>query len=272
MGANTKIEWAHHTFNPWMGCSKVSEGCKNCYAEEMMDHRYGKAKWGPDGTRPVTSDANWKLPKKWDKEAEKAGERHRVFCASLADVFEDREDLVAPRHRLMDLIYLTPHLDWLLLTKRPDIAYWWSEKWPLRTNVWLGTSVENQKAADERIPWLLRTKSTKRFLSVEPLLGPIEFSDVSRRVDAVSVLGQRAVSGIDWVIVGGESGKKNVRPMKAEWPKSLRDQCQALNIPFFFKQWGEYGDPAVYPGAMYPIGKKLAGRKLDGREWNEVPS
>lgn len=270
MGQDTKIEWAHATFNPWMGCQKVSPGCANCYAEEMMDHRYGKVKWGPDGTRVVTSDANWKQPKKWNKQAIEEGVRHRVFCASLADVFEDRDDLVETRHRLMDLIYLTPQLDWLLLTKRPDIAYYWTEKWPLHKNVWIGTSVENQKYANERIPWLLRIPAAKRFLSVEPLLGPLSVMFAMNTIEADTIPDRSYSDHLQWVIVGGESGR-NSRPMKSQWVRHIRDECKTMHIPFFFKQWGEYGPEETYPGAMYPIGKKLAGRKLDGIEHNEVP-
>lgn len=270
MGQDTYIEWAHHTFNPWVGCYKESPGCKNCYAEEMMDHRFGKAKWGVETPRPVTSDANWKQPKKWNRLAIEAGERHRVFCASVADVFEDRDDLVMARHRLMDLIYLTPQLDWLLLTKRPDIAYYWSAKWPLHKNVWIGTSVENQATALQRVPWLLRTKATKRFLSVEPLLGPVSVMMALNSMDAGTIAGREWSDYLQWVIVGGESGR-NSRPMKSQWVRHIRDECKTMHIPFFFKQWGEYGPEETYPGAMYPIGKKLAGRKLDGIEHNEVP-
>lgn len=267
MAANTKIEWARHTFNPWIGCTKVSAGCTNCYAEEMMDKRYGKAKWGDAGSRVVTSDLNWKLPLRWDREAAAAGEKHRVFCASLADIFEEREELIPSRHRLMDLIYKTPNLIWLLLTKRSEYAYHWANMYPLFPNVWLGASVENQKAADERIPWLMATPATKRFLSMEPLLGQVTLKAFP-----------------DWVIVGGESGS-NARPMHPEWARSIRKQCEG-KASFFFKQWGEFGPdqakpvaftkvsldiPMDEPASMFKVGKKLAGRLLDGREWNEVP-
>jgi protein gp37 len=123
MAENSNIEWTHHTFNPWIGCTKVSDGCKNCYAENLMDKRYGRVKWGPQGTRVRTSEANWKKPLKWNREAEAKGERHRVFCASLADVFEDKPDqpeMEQWRLELLELIIKTPYLDWLLLTKRPE--------------------------------------------------------------------------------------------------------------------------------------------------------
>lgn len=177
MATNSKIQWTHHTFNPWRGCTKVSDGCKNCYAE-TMSKRNPKVLgiWGENGTRVVASDSMWREPHKWNAAAEKAGERHRVFCASLADVCEDRPELVEPRSRLRLLIDQTPHLNWLLLTKRPEnfgMLFWDSRsKWP--SNVWAGTSCEDQKTADERIPHLLRAPAAVRFLSCEPLLGPID--------------------------------------------------------------------------------------------------
>jgi len=302
MAANTKIEWADHTFNPWIGCTKVSAGCANCYAEEMMDHRYGKVKWGDAGTRVVTSDSNWKMPLKWDREAKAAGVKHRVFCASLADVFEDREELILPRARLMRLIRDTPNLIWMLLTKRPEYAWAWSKINPLPPNVWMGTSVENQAAADERIPWLLRIEARVHFLSMEPLLGlvkfkpewmPHEFNREPSCEHCEQCVGRDRWQDIrpgnhgpfiDWVIVGGESGTK-ARPMHPMWVNALRNQC-VPDVSFFFKQWGEYGDrqslPMVYtpvasgipmdePAPMFRLGKKRTGRLLNGREWNEVP-
>ena len=119
MAENSKIEWTDHTFNPWIGCTKVSDGCKNCYAESLMDKRWGKVKWGPQGQRQRTSDENWKKPFAWDRQAAKQGIRYRVFCASLADVFEDNDQVSDWRLDLFDMIKVTPNLDWLLLTKRP---------------------------------------------------------------------------------------------------------------------------------------------------------
>lgn len=307
MGQDSKIEWTHHTFNPWIGCSKVSPGCQFCYAEALMDKRYHKAKWGDGGTRVVTSESNWQQPYKWDKAAKKAGERHRVFCASLADVFEDRPELASPRDRLFQLISDTPNLDWLLLTKRPENIE--RLMWPSPTedipvsvlgggdylpNVWLGTSVEDQTRADERIPHLLKVPATFRFLSCEPLLGPIEFSDVTNRSDAVEQLGKPALAGIQWVIVGGESGS-GARPMHPAWARSIRDQCRAASVAFHFKQWGEFREtsyPALGCGqvcfradghhqwvpsnpaytTMDKVGKHAAGRMLDDRTWDEFPS
>lgn len=248
MGQNSAIEWTDHTFNPWMGCAKVSDGCKHCYAETMMDKRWGKVEWGPQGTRVRTSAANWNQPLKWNREAEAAGVRRRVFCASLADVFEDRPALHLWRTDLFKLIDATPHLDWLLLTKRPEnvvkMVLWDAPGCKPSGNVWFGTSVENQVTADERIPHLLRIPAAVRFLSVEPLLGKIEFSNVTKRSDAVFQLGKKAMDGIHWVIVGGESGPK-ARPMHPDWARSIRDQCLAAGVPFFFKQTGGQQKPFV---------------------------
>ena len=235
------------------------------------------------------------------------GGRRRVFCASLADVFEDRQSLVEPRTRLYRLIHQTPNLDWLLLTKRPQNvaglnarfacevdtyeAEAFSKVWMRR--IWLGVSVEDQARADERVPLLLQTPAAVRFLSIEPLLGQV---NLHGRLGPAVFSGTKCWDrGIDWVIAGGESGP-SARPMHPDWPKSLRDQCLAAGVPFFFKQWGEwapiaYGTPdgkqllkvtcngkteiIVGDGAdsinMRRVGKKAAGRRLDGREWNEFP-
>lgn len=185
MGKTTEIQWCDATFNPWWGCIKVSDGCKNCYANSL-DKRYGGNHWGPNSERRLFGDKHWAEPLKWNKEAQTAGVRKRVFCASMADVFEDREDLEEQRDRLWATIAETPFLDWLLLTKRPEnigdmIPWsdgnpnnWWKADVSMWPNVWLGTSVENQQAADERIPHLLDVPATVRFLSCEPLLGPVD--------------------------------------------------------------------------------------------------
>lgn len=196
MGERSKIEWCDHTFNPWMGCTKVSEGCKYCYAEAQMDHRWGKVEWGPQGARVRTSPANWRKPLAWNEAAEKAGRPARVFCASLADWLDEK----APIEWLADLLALiqeTPRLDWLLLTKRPEsfrarlekalslprwaettynslsVAEDWLNGIPPK-NVWLGASVENQEQADKRIPELLKIPAQVRFLSCEPLLESVD--------------------------------------------------------------------------------------------------
>jgi protein gp37 len=334
MAENSGISWTHNTFNPWRGCTKVSEGCRNCYAETMSGRNPGVLGiWGPNGNRVVAAESYWREPIKWNKQAAEAGERRRVFCASLADVFEDwdgpmmaagKEDIILGedyrasngknrltmdmvRRRLFELIRVTPWLDWLILTKRPErMAEYvrtstdsidgviagghWPSDFP---NVWLGTSAENQKAADERIPHLLQTPAAVRFLSCEPLLGPVnlsayfggEYATVDGSEDNYNF-------GVDWVIVGGESGH-DARPMHWRWAWSLRDQCQAAGVPFFFKQWGEWtsgikspmdreqGAASYMPGKYHDfgddtlalkVGKKNAGEMLDGRLWQEFPT
>lgn len=295
---NSKIEWTDHTFNPWVGCTRVSPGCQHCYAETLMADRYKKVKWGPQGARVRTSAAYWKQPLKWNREAEAAGVRRRVFCASLADVFEDKADqayeMANWREELWNLVQATPWLDWLVLTKRPEnvrpmVPFAmegnpYSElAWP--HNIWIGTSVENQQQADKRIPELLRIPAVVRFLSVEPLLGPVDLSNYQPFIQNDPRPYRRAagiLSGhISWVIVGGESGP-DARPMHRDWARSVRDQCVEAGVPFFFKQNGEWlhweDAPSDQPyswlqknGEMRRVGKKAAGRLLDGREWNEYP-
>lgn len=258
----SKIEWTTHTFNPWIGCTKVSPGCLHCYAETLMDTRYGRVKWGRGNARSRTSADNWKQPRKWNREAEahtsKTGiewtfSRPRVFCASLAD-WLDMEVPHGWRVDLLNLIEATPHLDWLLLTKRPEswsarmheaayaaplAARWIGGEAP--ANVWVGTSAEDQQRWDERLPEIEAIPAVVRFVSAEPLLGHI------------AMRGHRP----DWLIVGGESGP-GARDMEAGWVKDLRDESQAVGTKFFFKQWG---------GAD----KKAAGRELAGRTWDELP-
>lgn len=229
MGTETKIQWTDHTFNPWIGCQKVSPGCKHCYAEHNAFVRIQRSEdrelWGPKGERHVTSDANWRKPLAWNAAAEAAGKRARVFCASLADVFEDRPELEAPRRRLWDLIEATPWLDWQLLTKRPENAIAMKPpRWRYYPrNVWIGTSAEDQERWDERIPHLVRMPAFTVFVSAEPLLGPIDCGD--------------ALDCIEWVIVGGESGP-DARPFDVAWARSLVKQCQEHGSAPFVKQLG----------------------------------
>jgi len=191
MAKNSHIEWTHHTFNPWWGCAKVSAACDNCYAETWAK-RVGQQVWGKESPRRFFSDAHWEEPVLWNENARLAKTRQRVFCASMADVFERRAELKAPRQRLWDLIASTPWLDWLLLTKRPQniasMISWSQEEWP--RNVWLGTTVETQGFANKRLPHLLKHKAAVRFLSCEPLLGPI---DLTRWFRA------EGLNPIDWV-------------------------------------------------------------------------
>lgn len=300
MGENTRIEWADHTFNPWIGCTKVSPACDHCYAETLATARLGVA-WGSHAERRRTAPSTWRQPLAWNRRAEREGRRFRVFCAS--------EDW---RVELWRLIRATPHLDWLLLTKRPqniakmlpsDLDHgrgngWQNGPWP---NVWLGTTVENQAEAYRRIPHLLAVPATIRFLSCEPLLEAIDLSRIQARSEDGCLFGG---SRIDWVIAGGESGPK-ARPSHPDWFRSLRDQCQAAGVPYFHKQNGEWlpfnmgDDDSWYArhhvslplrwwdGSRWRdaegetrddaqwvarIGKKAAGALLDGREWREAPA
>lgn len=286
MTENSKIEWTDHTFNPWVGCTKISPACDNCYAEGWA-RRTGQGNlW--QGELRRTSDANWQQPIKWNRKAAEAGRRARVFAASLADVFDNQAD---PQWRsdLFALIEATPALDWLLLTKRPqNVRKMIWPKWDsgMPENIWLGTTVENQAEADRRIEHLIDAPAAVRFLSCEPLLGPVNL------FDWIGPWGERgqlqAPPMLDWVICGGESGP-GARPMHPDWARDLRDQCAAADVPFFFKQWGdlvtEDQSPLdiTLPGisyhllgdnepAFFRVGKKAAGRMLDGKQWNLPPS
>lgn len=272
MGQNSNIEWTDHTFNPWIGCTKVSPGCANCYAERQDKFRsWTPAGWGNGKPRTRTSAANWKQPLKWNRAAERdrhtaievrPGEylafeirRHRVFCASLADWLDD-EVPIEWLADLLALIYETPNLDWLLLTKRPqkwsqrmletifqiednkyeaeNRLYQWLRDWvdSLKAphNIWLGVSVENQKCATERIFELIKIPARVEFLSCEPLLGRVDLDETGLWNDNPYGLGT-----VKWVICGGESGPKR-RPFDPAWARSLRDQCRTAGVPFFFKQ------------------------------------
>ena len=253
MAENTKIEWADHTFNPWTGCTKVSPACDHCYAEGWAK-RSGHVKWGSGQPRRRTSDANWRMPLKWNREAERTGVRPRVFCASLADVFDNAVD---PQWRedLFDLIAATPNLDWLLLTKRIGnvgnmlpVPFDFDKHFP---NVWIGATIVNQAEADRDIPKLLDVPARVRFLSMEPLLGPVDLTHIEvfggdaeiyplkGTTDCVDEEGEPTadVPALDWVIVGGESGP-NARPMHPDWVRSIRDQCAEAGVALFVKQMG----------------------------------
>ncbi|WP_448684766.1 phage Gp37/Gp68 family protein [Achromobacter xylosoxidans] len=332
MAENSKIEWTDHTFNPWEGCQKVGPGCDHCYAETRNARFAGgrAVNWGPGAPRRRTSAANWRKPLSWNgrpfyqcldcgwrghgagkingglpvcpvpkcASLRLAPARARVFCASLADVFDNAVD-PAWREDLYGLFEATPSLDWLLLTKRIGnvgnmlpVPFDFNRIYP---NVWLGATIVNQAEADRDIPKLLELPARVRFLSMEPLLGPVDLGTACRRA------GLHLGEALDWVIVGGESGP-GARPMHPAWAASLRDQCQDAGVPFLFKQWGEWapgsGDfgaggydtaAVAWDGRVarddYPVGatsadgwsmvhrpgKVAAGRLLDGSEWNEVP-
>jgi protein gp37 len=270
MGEKTSIGWTHHTFNAWIGCHKVSPACKHCYAESFAK-RTGRDVWGADKPRYFVGEGSWKKPLKWNREAEKDGERRRVFCGSMMDVFEwhDSEvtgaQMASARAKLWGLIEATPWLDWLLLTKRPENApsvlpdRWWFAQLP--PNVWMGTTVENQEYADLRIPNLLKIPARVRFLSCEPLLGPIDLrpwlglecthEDAYTEPDTNAVICRECdeAEHLDWIIAGGESGHHH-REHQLEWSRSLRDQCAAAGTAFFFKQLGERPTEAIQDGSL----------------------
>lgn len=222
MGDNTEIAWTDSTFNPWWGCTKVSPGCDHCYAE-ALDKRTGGEHWGSN-TRPRTmSEANWNKPLKWQKQAEKDGIKRKVFCGSMCD-WTDNNSPKGQLARLWELIRKTSMLEWQLLTKRaPNIAKCLPEDWGNGyPNVWLGVTVENQKHGLPRIDILRQIPAAVRFLSIEPL---------------IEDLGEINLNGIDWVIVGGESGC-SARPMNKTWVVNIVFQCDKSCTPIFFKQWG----------------------------------
>lgn len=273
MAEKTLIEWADSTFNPVWGCQKVSPACDFCYAE-ALDNRTGGGHWGPDAPRRRTSEKNWTLPLKWNDKADdfykKNGRKRRVFCASMSDVFDNKwED--EWRHDLWALIRKCSNMNWLLLTKRPQNIEkmkpdFWDE---VKGHVWLGATVENQSAANLNIPHLLKHDSAVRFLSCEPLLGEIDLLNIKPKKWPLGFQFNPFIQSyvnddiknhlLDWVIAGGESGgKATSRPSNIEWFRLLRDVCKAHNVPFLFKQWGNWDK-----NGNYCWDKKKLGRCLD---------
>lgn len=246
MGTTTGIAWCDSTFNPWLGCIRVSPACDHCYAAALSwrtgrRDRHGRDLWDPHARRVRTSLDYWRAPLRWNRDALAAGRRHRVFCASMADVFDNR----APstwRADLWQLIRSTPAVDWFCLTKRPQniagmLPADWGHGW---TNVWLGTTAENQIEATRRIPYLMAIPAAARFLCIEPMLEAIDLS---------SWLGE-----LDWLIVGGESGVGNrARPMHPDWVRDLRDQVRAAGGALFLKQVGS--NRALWPGVKHRKGE-----------------
>jgi protein gp37 len=239
LAENSKIEWTDHTFNPWIGCQKVSAGCDLCYAE-TLSNRYGWVQWGPHGERKRTSAANWRKPIQWDKAAKGAARRPRVFCASLADVFDNQVD-PSWRVDLFDLIGNTENLDWLLLTKRPEnIAKMLPTNWNVEdfANVWLGTTCEDQAAYDRRWPILREIPAAVRFISYEPAIGPLK------------LFGHGYFP--DWIICGGESGP-GARYMDPSWADNLMGECLDEGVAFFMKQMtGKKPIPAHLMHRQFP--------------------
>ena len=297
MGNETKIEWCDHTFNPWIGCAKVHAGCTHCYAEADQGIRRNRVQWGAGGTRSRTSPANWTQPIKWDKQAKMEGVRKRVFCASLADVFEDWTGEIIDskgrtlwnnntfgnvslvnqltmehlRIQLFELIDRTPNLDWMLLTKRPEnIKRMWVGGY--RSNVWLGTSVSNQETANEMVPKLIESENLAKhlFVSAEPLLGEIDWCSIPDYPFGSEPNGRVkfATPRIDQVILGGESGP-NARPNKLAWILRSVTQCSVAGVAAFVKQLGA-NHHSVNPESgtleRVPLSDKKGG---DMSEWPE---
>jgi protein gp37 len=283
MAETTGIEWTDSTFNPWWGCTKISPACDHCYAADL-DKRTGGNHWG-NVPRRRTSEKNWNEPRRWQKKAAEFmaahGRRRRVFCASMADVFDNQVDS-AWRDDLWALFRECPDLDWLLLTKRPqNIAKmkpaFWDE---IKSSIWLGTTIEDQQRADQNLSHLLLHDSAVRFISCEPMVGPINLNSVKwdtadgavRRFNALThtlastaywvgepvPVPTRPRHFLNWVIAGGESGPR-ARVADPEWFRSLRDQCAVFDVPFLFKQWGNWDE-----NMRHVRDKKLAGRLLDG--------
>jgi protein gp37 len=342
MASNTKIEWCDGTYNHWIGCTKDGPECTHCYAEMSTRARVlraaGHETWGKGAPRSRTQ--TFHDPLKWNREAAtehtllgRAGglahwHRPRIFSASLADWLDD-EVPIEWLAEFLALIHATPHLDWLLLSKRPQnwsprlhlaLTYLeggqilpgtapqtevghWLHQWLAGTpphNVWIGTTAGDQIRAAKRIPPLLDIPARIRFLSCEPLLGPIDLrridDDDGNSLDALT--GDVGVEGrgrtgpsdkrVHWVIAGGESDPSKAtkaRPMHPDWPRSLRDQCHATGVPFFFKQWGEWmpsGPPkakdkpkdfiSLNNATFRRIGKAKSGRLLDGVEHSAFPT
>jgi protein gp37 len=219
----TKIEWTDFTFNPWVGCQKVSRGCDFCYAEAFADRRFHLVEWGPHGKRMRTSAATWNTPQRWNARALNDGVRYRVFCASLADWLDNK---VPPawRSELCSLIEETPALDWLLLTKRPENLHRLVPIWcdvGIPGNVWLGITAEDQEHFEHRWDIWQSIDARVRFISYEPALGPLS-------VRAWACMPE-------WIICGGESGPQ-AREMNPDWARALRDECAELGIAYFMKQ------------------------------------
>jgi protein gp37 len=346
MGENTEISWTDHTFNPWWGCERISPACALCYADREATRRGFPGQFVRQAPHREFGDAHWKEPLRWAKRAAKAGGRRRVFCASMADVFEDHPTAERLRPRLFSLIDETPELDWLLLTKRPEnAAAMLPEQWMrsgLPSHVWFGFSAEDQRYFERRyIAAATLPVRGPLFCSYEPALGPLDLESVGVLLRGMPgcvnpLTGEwwPAVGNADeeergrvpgafiplrWCIAGGESGlpSQPVRPSHPDWFSSARDQCIGAGVAFHFKQWGEwvpyeqagfggwtftaerdgvrYGSltaedhvkPALgarevetrYPWqvgedvgpCMVRVGKKIAGRLLDGRTWDELP-
>lgn len=241
MGRSTSIAWADSSWNPWVGCTRKSEACRHCYAEAMNRRRkWNGGAWGPGTPRKITADSTWRQPLQWNRKAGqgargKDGHNWLVFAGDLCDIFDD-EAPVEARERMWHLFRSTPYLTWLLLTKRPENfsrllpENWGSQGYP---NVWLGVTAENQIEAGRRIDILRNAPARLRFVSFEPLLEKVDID----------------LEGIDWAIVGGESGGK-ARPFDLSWARSVQEACMKSGTAFFFKQ---LGSKPVQDSVVFPI-------------------
>lgn len=311
MGKKSKIGWTHGTFSGWGGCAKVSPGCANCYAErEDTTRHYTTDGWGVGKPRKLATDEYWKKPIEWNREAAANHTRMMVFTASISDVF-DTEVPIEWLARLLDLIRVTPSIDWQVLTKRIEqvisrleataslqpvgsALHDWIEAWLggwAPANIWMGTSVEDQERMDERIFHLLTIPATRRWLSLEPLVGPVT---VGEFLGSGPLKPWLKGAKVDWLVVGGESGPR-ARPLHPEWVYNLIDESRLHKTPLFFKQWGEFapaeeieafeenqflnsGGEMVFVGAgrnavqkMFRVGTAKAGMKVRGQLLNEFP-
>lgn len=238
----SKIEWTEETWNPTTGCTKVSAGCKNCYAEVMSTRLKAMSTPGYENGFEFSM-----MPERLEQPL-KRKKSTKYFVNSMSDLFHEKMP-VEFLNKIMGVIDLTPQHIYQILTKREDAMFKYFEDRRVPENIWLGVSVEDKKSGVPRIDKLRDIEATIKFLSVEPLLEDI---------------GKVDLTGIDWVIVGGESGAK-ARPMKKEWASNIKKQCEEQNVAFFFKQWGTWGGDGVRRN------KKVNGRVLEGKEWNEYP-
>ena len=305
MAENSTIEWTDHTWSPWIGCTKVSPACDGCYAEHLMDTRMGRVTWGPHGERSRTSVEYWRKPLTWNRQAAAAGRTASVF-PSLCDPFDNRAD-PAVRREWFDLMRATPNLLWLILSKRPQNAVSMSEAaGGLPSNAALGTTCEDQERANRNVRHLLDAARDLRpaftFVSAEPLLGPIDFTRIvygqaEGYVIMRDALAATDIERIDWVITGGETdqGVHRARPTHPDWYRAIRDACAAAGVPYLHKQNGEWlsadgwyadrpvslplrgwtgkawGEATADQEYVARVGKKAAGRLLDGVEHNGMP-
>ena len=263
MAVVTCISWTDHTYNRWIGCSHASPGCRICYAEADQDHRRGRVEWGPAGTRITVSDHTVRQPLLWDAAARRDGIRRRVFCSSLADVFDQHPTIRAAwKVGLWSMIRQTPHLDWLLLTKRPEWVAADVERFAGGTpppNAWLGFSAENQSWFDRRWAIVRELPFTVRFSSYEPALGPIRLHEEHR-------------GRLHWMIYGGETSvrRNESRPADLQWARDMREDCAMLNVAFWFKQTGNWIDGHWVGKTSATFG--AAHNLLDGVVVQQLPS